>query len=142
MSPGAELSIKAIDQKLSKLGFETVIRILSVAESEEMASSRLRGAIASFKQFSTADMNAFEAKDVNAVGIKGFIEEAGARFFNDSYSYILTNEELGTVFHMPSISVETPTISWTPSLEPCGLEACPRLCRPCPRARSPPTARS
>ena len=115
MSPGAELSIKAIDQKLSKLGFETVIRILSVAESEEMASSRLRGAIASFKQFSTADMNAFEAKDVNAVGIKGFIEEAGARFFNDSYSYILTNEELGTVFHMPSISVETPTISWTPS---------------------------
>lgn len=115
LSPGAELSIKAIDQKLSKLGFETVIRVLATAENAELASSRLRGAVASFRQFSTADVNSFEARDIAPMSLKAFTEEVISRFFDEVYSYILTNEELGTIFHLPSISVETPTISWTPS---------------------------
>lgn len=116
LSPGAELGIKAIDLKLSKLGFETLIRVLAVAESEETASGRLRGAVASFRQFSTSDLNSFEARELGfGSPTKIFVEESINRYFNDSQTYVLTNEELGTIFHMPSISVETPSISWTPS---------------------------
>lgn len=114
LSPGAELGIKAIDLKLSKLGFEANIRVLTVAETEADAASRLRSALASFKQFSTADLNSFAAQE-DPISSAALLEYCRERYFDNRRAYILTNEELGTVFHLPSISVETPAIDWTPS---------------------------
>lgn len=111
---GDELAVKSIDLKLSKLGFETVIRVLVFGESREQSETRLRGTLASFKQFSTANLNSFTSVNFSAFS-KEFLDDYRRRAFDLSNSYVLTTEELASVFHLPSISVETPAISWTPA---------------------------
>lgn len=110
---GEELAIKTIDLKLSKLGFETLIRVLVLGENQPQAESRLRGVLASFKQFSTANLNSF--MPVPTGGGREFLTEFSGRRFASEFSYILTTEELASVFHLPSVSVETPAISWSPA---------------------------
>lgn len=114
-STGDELAIKSIDLKLSKLGFETIIRVMVFGDSPEQGEGRLRGVLASFKQFSTANLNSFVPAKMPGMTEKQFSEIYGKRVFDDTNSYILTTEELASVFHLPSISVETPAISWTPA---------------------------
>ncbi len=116
LSAGQELDLKMIENKLSKIGFETKIRVVSVAETKEEASQKLSSAIASFKQFSTASLNAFEP-DPDSPTTVSLIKAYRDRLFpeGDSGDYILTIEELASIFHLPNVSVETPTISWTHS---------------------------
>ena len=114
-STGDELAIKSIDLKLSKLGFETILRVMVFGESQEQAEGRLRGVLASFKQFSTANLNSFVPANTPGMTQSQFYDIYSKRVFDDTNSYILTTEELASVFHLPSISVETPAISWTPA---------------------------
>lgn len=113
-SSGDELAIKSIDLKLSKLGFETVIRVVVFGETKDQAETRLRGVLASFKQFSTANLNSFVPLPMEA-DAKLFLNAYRRRVFDDTNSFILTTEELASVYHLPSISVETPAISWSPA---------------------------
>lgn len=114
-STGDELAIKSIDLNLSKLGFETIIRVVVFGESKEQAEGRLRGVLASFKQFSAANLNSFVPARQPGMTEQQFYNTYTRRSFDDNNSYILTTEELASVFHLPSISVETPAISWTPA---------------------------
>ncbi|MCL5004052.1 MAG: type IV secretion system DNA-binding domain-containing protein [Patescibacteria group bacterium] len=112
-SSGDELAIKSIDLKLSKLGFETNLRVLVRGESREQAENRLRGVLASFKQFSTANLNSF--MPLAAGEGPNVLSDYSRRLFDNVNSYVLTTEELASVFHLPSVSVETPAIAWTPA---------------------------
>lgn len=114
-STGDELAIKSIDLKLSKLGFETIVRVMVFGDSPEQVEGRLRGVLASFKQFSTANLNSFLPARMPEVNLSQFYDIYTKRIFDDTNSYILTTEELASVFHLPSVSVETPAISWTPA---------------------------
>ena len=114
LSAGQELELKAIEDKMTHMGFETLIRIVTLAPDGASASGRLRSTLASFRQFSTANLNSFlrgeEIKDKDA-----FLEDYRQRTFAPEYSYILDTVELASVFHLPSVSVETPAIAWTAS---------------------------
>ena len=114
LSAGEELVLKAIEDKLTHMGFETVIRIVALAPDGETASNRLRSTLASFRQFSTANLNSFvrgeEIKDKEK-----FLEDYRQRIFDPEHSYILNTVELASVFHLPSVTVETPAIAWTAS---------------------------
>ena len=114
-STGDELAIKSIDLNLSKLGFETIIRVVVFGESEEQTEGRIRGVLASFKQFSAANLNSFVPFCEPGMTEAQFYDIYAKRSFDFNNSYILTTEELASVFHLPSISVETPAISWTPA---------------------------
>jgi len=54
LSAGQELELETIENKLTKMGFLTAIRLVSTAATKEGAESQLRGFVASLKQFSTA----------------------------------------------------------------------------------------
>src|SRR4030042_4667998 len=114
LSAGEELSLKIIENKLSKIGFETKIRLVAIAKSKEEAQAKLSGIVGSFKQFSTADLNSFE-QDPESPNVDVIVKEYQQRFFpeREQGNYILTTEELASIFHLTNISVETPTISWT-----------------------------
>lgn len=114
LSAGQELDLKMIENKLSKIGFETKIRVIAVGESAGIAQERLSSAIASFKQFSTASLNSFEP-DPDSPTTASLIKSYQTRLFpeGEAGDYILDIEELASVFHLPNLSVETPTISWT-----------------------------
>ena len=111
LTAGQELQIKAIEEKLTKLGFNTCIRVVVMGEQEELVDTRMRGVLASFRQFSTANLNSFQG--VSVVDKPSEIIKAYKnRTFSDLHAWVLNTEELASIYHLPSSSVETPTINW------------------------------
>ena len=114
LSAGQELTLKILENKLSKIGFETKIRLVAIAKSKAEANGKLSGLISSFKQYSTASMNSFIA-DPESPSAETISKEYQERSLPEKEAghYILTTEELASIFHLPNISVETPKIAWT-----------------------------
>ncbi|MFH2109619.1 MAG: type IV secretion system DNA-binding domain-containing protein [Patescibacteria group bacterium] len=107
LSEGQKGELESIELKLSKMGFETIIRIAVASPDEATANTHLKSLTASFKQYGTSNLNSFTAS-----GISSF-DDLSSRKFSTSDSFILSTDELASIFHLPSASVETPSISWS-----------------------------
>jgi hypothetical protein len=107
LSEGQKKELEAIEAKLSKMGFETVVKLGVASVDQATASTHLKSLGAAFKQFGTSNLNSFAE-----AGSASF-EYFQSREFNDSNSFILSTDELASIFHLPSASVETPSISWS-----------------------------
>lgn len=114
ISKGMEEELKAIEFKLAKMGFQVLVRLVAVAPTPEQAFSHLRSVTASFRQFSTANLNSFVPGDTISNKME-FLESYRRRSLPEDEVYVLGTEELASVFHLPSISVETPLIDWSPA---------------------------
>ena len=103
---------KAIEEKITKLGFATNIRILAAANDEYSARAKLEQTVGAFKQFNTINLNAFIAKAITS-------DEQAHQFFRDrtfgDSSMIFNITELASIYHYPSQTVVTPTIAWAGS---------------------------
>lgn len=105
-------ALKAIEEKITKLGFETNIRILAAANDEHIARAKLEQVVGAFKQFNTINLNSFIVKDF--VTDRAVLELFKHRTFGQS-DMIFNISELATLYHFPSETVSTPTISWAGS---------------------------
>ena len=110
VSTGQQTVIKAVEEKITKLGYEVKIRIAYLGPDEASAKQRLQAIVGGFKQFNTTNLNGFtNAKMYNSAE---FIGDYQARLFFDT-GYILNIEELASLYHLPHKSVETPNMKWT-----------------------------
>jgi len=128
-------TIKAIERNAGKLPFDAMMRILYVAPTE-IAESRAAGLIGSTRQFGTHNLNGIrpdvfmsithswqDFRDIRKRDLQRTHLDAYKRrsFFNGKYKhhkgkpYILTSEELATLFHLPGASATTPTLTRAPS---------------------------
>jgi len=114
LSAGQELELETIENKLTKMGFLTAIRLVSTAATKEGAESQLRGFVASLKQFSTANLNSF-VEGPRPGNTAEFLADYQRRSFPGDNLYVLSTEELASIYHLPSGTVETPTIDWAKS---------------------------
>ncbi|PIS21553.1 hypothetical protein COT51_02190 [candidate division WWE3 bacterium CG08_land_8_20_14_0_20_41_15] len=112
LSAGKELALKSLENKLSKMGFRTVVRVGSCAGTKEKAENQLRSVIATFKQYSISDLNGFTG-GIYPPSINEFVDECRERSLPKNHAFILSTEEIASIFHFPSSTVETPAISWT-----------------------------
>lgn len=111
LSAGQVLEIKAIEEKLTRMGFACTVRIVGISDDPHKATAGLRACTASFKQFSTANLNSFiiEEQGSSPEALKDYQD----RVFDESASFVLATDELASVYHLPSVTVETPAISWS-----------------------------
>jgi len=109
----------AID-KVSKLLYETNVRIVYVPKhaNKEVALVKLREIAGSFKQFSIPQVNGF------VIGETVYGTEIVDRYSRRELlkPFVLSVEELATVYHLPNLTVTTPNIYWVRSkrVEPPG----------------------
>lgn len=105
-------AVEGIETKVTKLAFETKVRIAAVASDEAAALLRLNGIVGAFKQFNTTNLNGFIGKPPTSK--PEFLEEFRKRRFVET-GFVLNIEELASIFHLPNISVATPSIAWVGS---------------------------
>ena len=113
LSGPVEDALKSIEFKIMKLGFQTKIRIISVASDPVGARTKVQGLAAAFKQFNTTNANGFKNSEIS-INDKSFIDSYISRDFSDD-GYILNISELASIFHLPHQTVETPHIVWAGS---------------------------
>lgn len=121
-------TIKAIERNISKLGFDCGIRGLYIAEAGQFRPVNIAGLIGSFKQFNAKGRNGFKPargmtqfdypwqdyKDRRKNSTRRSLFDAYRRrsYFYPPYkrpSYVLSAEELATLFHFPGQVAQTPT---------------------------------
>lgn len=107
-------TLDAVENKVTKPGFETSIRIVVVSNSEDSAKAHLTNIDSSFALFSS-DMNRFSSRKVRNTGkfIENFLYRYHPIFyFGKNKPSILNSEELATIFHFPNKQVTTPHLNW------------------------------
>lgn len=101
--------IKALEEKASKVGFETKIRIITSSPDNVSAQANLENIYSAFTQFLSPERNGFKrSKESKDKVIRDYIFR---RFVDDS-KMILNTKELATIIHFPNQHVDTPNINW------------------------------
>ncbi|MDD5341552.1 MAG: type IV secretion system DNA-binding domain-containing protein [Patescibacteria group bacterium] len=105
--------IKGIEEKVSKGGFDTNIRVIVSADSQSKAESYLDNILNSFAQFNIYEFgNAFKRYTPST---KKLINDFIYREFDDRGRMLLNTEELTSIYHFPLGHIETPNIVWLQS---------------------------
>ncbi len=118
VSQAVEEYSKAIDEKASNPGYETVIRLVTSAKSQTRAQTLMEGVVAAFSQFNDVRGNRLrKAKLVNhARLVEQFIRRAPYRTPYQALRYpslLLGTTELASFFHLPNIKYnKVETIKW------------------------------
>lgn len=104
--------LEAVEGKLSKPGFDTIVRIVVSSSTKEAAEAHLSNIYNAFSQY--AGVNSFYK---NKHWFKGlFVTDFIYRYFPmRGQTSVLSSEELATLFHFPNKSVTTPGIHWVNS---------------------------
>ncbi len=105
-------AVKGIEEKITKLGFETVVRLVAIAKDPNFATAKLEQLIGAFKQYNSLSLNSFVSKEISHD--PAAIELYRARAIGES-EMLFNVTELASVFHFPSQTVATPQISWSGS---------------------------
>ncbi|CAN5173188.1 hypothetical protein BH11PAT4_BH11PAT4_2740 [soil metagenome] len=109
LSAPEEAALKGIEGKITKLGYETLFRMVSIASQENVARARTLALIGAFKQFNTTNLNGFTGGEVK-IDDFGSWEQYINREFEEKGS-VLNIEELASVYHFPAVTVEANAIS-------------------------------
>jgi len=109
-TPLQEETIKLLTKKSSKTGFDTQIRIVSLAKTKQLAEANLRNIYSGFTQFNAPDRNTLRL--YRSYEKKSFLTNFILRSFIPFEKIILNSEELATLYHFPSEHIDTPGIRW------------------------------
>lgn len=102
--------LEAVEGKVARSGFSTVIRIVTSSPSKESSKTHLNNIKAAFEQFS-GPFNSFGGAKVKSE--RGFMTDFIYRYLpRFEKPSVLTPDEIATVFHLPNKSIETPHIDW------------------------------
>jgi hypothetical protein len=105
-------ALKGIEEKCTKLGFETKIRIVSISQDQTVATQRLAGVVGAFKQYNTTNMNGF--MQGQALTGQTIVDQYKSRAIGFK-PYILNIEELASIYHLPGEAVATPSMNYAGS---------------------------
>ena len=105
-----DTTIKALEQKAAKVGFDINVRVVASALTQTRADAILSSIESSFSQFENPNLNSFVVKRVAGKQLQRLLYDFSFRNFNTSQRMILNTEELTSVFHFPTPYLETKKI--------------------------------
>ncbi|MFA6305322.1 MAG: type IV secretory system conjugative DNA transfer family protein [Candidatus Gracilibacteria bacterium] len=117
-TPLTDEEVKAMEEKNSKPGFETIIRLVSSADSKDEAKANLITMKSAFSQYQASNGNGFENTiwHNNKTLVTNFIFRnfrRGVQQWFASKKMVLSVDELASVFHIPNIRFNKyPSIAW------------------------------
>ncbi|MFA5948145.1 MAG: type IV secretory system conjugative DNA transfer family protein [Candidatus Gracilibacteria bacterium] len=118
VSHDKETAIDAALDKVIRMLFSVNIRVvyLPKEKNDEKSKVKLKEIASSFKQFAYPHLNGFEIEKY--LSGEEVVHKYHNRVIEDGF--VLNNEELATIYHLPNLTVKTPTIFWVKSkkLEP------------------------
>ena len=136
LHPAEQEVVKAISNKISKFGFETIIRFVYIDKRDSFTMANVSAVMGAFNQFRTMNLNAFKP-DKRTMTLKSgwlakffpkykqLFEFSRKRRLFEAYRTrrfgkynkarpekfsILNTEELATIYHFPAIMVEAPRL--------------------------------
>jgi hypothetical protein len=110
LTPMQQEIVKRLEEKASRPGFKTNLRIITSSADMASADLHIRNILSSFMQYSMPPFNAFKVSRKNK---KDILMDYIFRVFNDNgKKSILNTEELASIWHLPTPFVETPNIKW------------------------------
>lgn len=131
LAPGEKDVVAAVENKISKLGFESTVRFIYIDKAASFTRSNVAAIIGAFRQFSTQNLNAFKSHAKTTTKVRQPFKNRRLYFRKrrifDSYRLrlfprlfllkikklpisILNTEELATIYHYPTTFVEAPTL--------------------------------
>ncbi|MBI2442943.1 MAG: type IV secretion system DNA-binding domain-containing protein [Candidatus Levybacteria bacterium] len=105
-------SLESIENKVSKPGFYTTVRLVVSSSTKEAAEAHLENIVNAFEQYSSQ-----ASFGKNKIRFKGlFMNDFVYRYFPmHGQVGVMTSEELATVYHFPNKAVATPGVYWVSS---------------------------
>ena len=109
---GDAKELEAIENKVGKPGFETIVRIVVSSSTHETADAHLENIVHAFGQYE--GHNSFTK---NKYWMKGaFVTDFIYRYMPIwGKTSVMSSEELATIFHFPNKAITTPGIHWISS---------------------------
>ncbi len=128
---GESDTMAAIERNVGKLAFDVGARVIYLARPDKFAGEAVPGILGLFKQFSSESFNGFKPtrwlaefseypwepflKQRQDIARRKVVDAFRRRqYFYEPYSLdymVMSTEELATLYHVPSASIETPTLS-------------------------------
>jgi hypothetical protein len=124
VTPITQEKVKAIEEKASKGGFDTIVRFVATAKERREANIHLANLRGSFEQFSDPAMNGFSKTTYHSSKklIRDYIYRrfsrgkimAFSRFLKTrQFQQILSVDEMASLFHFPNAQYnKSPSIKW------------------------------
>ena len=104
--------LKGIEEKNTKAGLNTNIRLVASSKTKEQATNYLQNIVNAYNQYNYYEYgNGFSNKP-NTRSQTRILNEFIHRRFNTSQSFLLNTEELASLYHLPLKTSETPNILW------------------------------
>lgn len=112
-----ETVFSACFDKITRLNFATNIRMLYIHSDPDTlhAEAKIREIAGTFQQFSMPQMNHFEISDFGRGIDCGVFQDAISRRLNAPCA--LSQEELATMYHLPTVTVKSTGIQWVTSVK-------------------------
>lgn len=131
LTSGERDVVAAIENKISKLGFESVLRFVYIDKADSFSRDNIAAVSGALRQFNTQNLNAFKPDKLvttktkhpfkarklyfrkrrifDAYKLRIFPLSSPFLLFPKRFS-ILNTEELATIYHYPTTFVEAPTL--------------------------------
>jgi len=111
LSPMEQEVVKGIEEKASRAGLDVSVRVVVCAQEKMRARQMFDQIAGAFAQFNSYHYgNSFSVSVPS--GQKRIIKDFIYRVLHESRSVLLNTEELGSLFHFPLPSTDTPNIKW------------------------------
>ena len=112
-TPMIDEQVKAIEEKNTQVGFQSVIRLVAVSNTHEKADALLHSMQSAFAQYGTTDNNTLNYVTRFKGNLVHHFLMRDMRRLLRFRRMILCPEELASLFHLPNIRYNrAPTINW------------------------------